>query len=353
MRGTSGYISNSDIPVLDKVVQNTAMEAGRNLLIDVLRECFSRDRTYHWVPDIYGFNKVPSVLGMTPEAGVNDTATSRIYIGSTYSHAMSMLPALTVRQTRLTYKPVSFNQNKWDLEEGEVPIFDSNGDVTYIRRPVAYNLVGLWESNFDVKIRSKSLEEMTKLHDIIVVALQSSFRQELQQSGLFIKDVSSSGEQTDDPIGKDPTHSTVISVSTLSEWRRRIPVGTVVERLQICIDYDISASDLPPMEGEKRLSIQPSGNQKIFFGADSFSLITATNITSLSFNLSSTAVGTYSINALPGEYCYFASPAKETNLSFSIGNFSELGQIVIDGIDYLIYRSSLTGLGNITFNVSV
>jgi hypothetical protein len=349
MRGITGYISPSDIPLLDKIVQNTAMEAGRNLLIDILREGFQRDRYYRWLPDSWGFAKTPDHRGLQPYAGATDDTTTRLFIGAQFKNSGAFLPAVIVRQTSMSYKPVSFNQNKWDLEFGRTPLMDADGKIEYISAPVAYSYVGLWESNFEIKIVSRSLNDTTRLHDLIMIMLQSTYRYILQHNGLFIKDVRSSGEQSESIGANDPYYVTSISVDTLSEFRRRIPVYDTVDRIQLCIDVNDLETDPPPRD---IIKIRVATDEiKIFFGADSFFLVNETNISTLPFYKQENPAGTYSINAAPGEFAYFAAPEK-FDVTFSVGYFTKIRTLNVGGNDYAIYRSNATGLGAISFTVS-
>jgi hypothetical protein len=351
MRGTTGFIANSDIYVLDKIVQNTAMEAGRNLLIDQLREGFARDRMYRWVPDDWGFSKTPPASGLAPDAGMDDDTTTRLYIGAQYKNAGSFLPAIIVKQNSIQYKPVSINQNKWDFEYGDTPVMDESGRVEYIRAPVAYSFVGLWESNFEIKIISRSLVDTTRLHDIIMIMLASTYRYTLQQSGLFIKEIRGSGEQAETYGSNDPYYYSTISLDTLSEFRRRIPISSAIERIQVCLDMDIIETDLPPAS-EARIAVEPVGDFRVYFGAESFSLLNATNIESLPFYLQATPAGQYSFTVDPGQFAFFASPARY-GIAFSVGYFTEIGSVISDGILYKVYRSNVPSLGTISFEVSL
>jgi len=349
MRGVTGNISPSDIPLLDKIVQNVAMEAGRNLLIDILREGFGRDRFYRWLPDAWGFARTPDHRGLAPHAGATDDTTTRLFIGAQFKNSGAFLPAIIVRQTSMAYRPVSFNQNKWELEFGRTPLIDAQGNIEYISAPVAYSYVGLWDSNFEIKIVSRSLNDTTRLHDLLMIMLQSTYRYILQHNGLFIKEVRSSGEQSESIGANDPYYVTSISVETLSEFRRRIPVYDTVDRIQLCIDVNELETDPPPRE---IIKIRVATDEiKIYFGADSFFLVNETNLSTLPFYKQDTPAGTYSVTADTGEFVYFASPAKFSP-TFSVGYFTNIRTVTIGGVDYSIYRSNATGLGAISFTVS-
>lgn len=247
-RGTTASISFSDIPVLDRITQNVGLVAGRNLLIDILRECFSRDREYRWLGDSWGFNKTPSHLNLDPDAGIIDDDTTRLYIGSTYRYDITYLPAIVVRQTSSSYRPISFNQNRWLLEYEDQQIIDGYGEITFAKVPSKYVYSGMWEQRFDIKITSKSLEDTSTLTDAIMISLQSTYRLILQANGLFIKSVSSGGEQTENYGSKDPLFINTVSVEALSEWRREVLVSNLVERIQFCLSFDMSENDPPSME---------------------------------------------------------------------------------------------------------
>jgi len=83
----------------------------KNILIDTLRDVFSRDRHFKYVSDVFGFPKTPSHLGLSPGAGLDDEETTRIFIGSTYRYDIKFNPSIIVKNTGSKYNPISFNQN--------------------------------------------------------------------------------------------------------------------------------------------------------------------------------------------------------------------------------------------------
>jgi len=239
------YLVYSDIYALDKIVQNSGIMFGRNLLIDTLREIFARDREYKFVRDEFGFPKTPDHKGLDANAGLADDATTRLFIGSSYRYDVSYLPGITVRQTSTSYKPISFNSNIWDLEYEFRKTVDGYGTVTYSRVPVSYNYAGAWEQTFEVKVTSKSLDDTINIVDIIMVSLQNTYRNILTNNGLFIKHVRASGEGTETIGSNDPLYVMTVTLETYSEWRRSIPVSNVIERITACFDFDITESDPP------------------------------------------------------------------------------------------------------------
>lgn len=241
----TGYHVFSQIYNLDHIVQNTAIMAGRNLIIDVLRESFARDEEYKYDRDIFGFPKTPSWEGLDPEAGLVDESSTRLYIGSAYRYDISFLPAIIVKQTSSQYNPISFNQNvlveKYDVQR----IIDGYGNVTDVQVPVAYTYAGAWDQSFEVKVISNSLEDTVAIADTVMITLQNVYRGILQQNGLFVKSVSAGGESVESIGGNDPLFFVSITVQTRSEWYREIPISRLIERIQFCFDIDLVDTDVP------------------------------------------------------------------------------------------------------------
>lgn len=251
----SGYVVFSDIYQLDNIVRNTAMMAGRNLLIDILREMFKRDREYRYVTDKFGFPKTPNNLGLSADDGRTNEKTTRLYIGSTHRQDISFLPAITVRPSSTSYAPISFNQNEQTIAYSTQKIIDGYGNQTIINAPSAVIFAGAWEQSFEIKVIGRSQEDVLSIGDLILVGLQNTYRGILRQNGLFIKNVSSSG-QSEEQIGEaDPIFSTSITVNTYSEWRREIPITTLVERVHLCFEVDASSEDIPAVSLGGRISI--------------------------------------------------------------------------------------------------
>ena len=241
----SGYIVFSDIYQLDNIVRNTAMMAGRNLIIDILREIFRRDSEYHYVTDKFGFPKTPRQLGLSSDDGRANEKTTRIYIGGTHREDTSFFPAVTVRPSSLNYFPISLNQNEQTVKYGFQKIVDGYGNQTIVNSPIAAVYAGAWEQSFEIKVMGRSNEDVLSIADLIAPSLQNTFRTILMQNGLFIKNLSISGI-ADESIGEaDPIYSVSITINTFSEWRREIPIANLVDRIQLCFAVDASPNDVP------------------------------------------------------------------------------------------------------------
>lgn len=241
----SGYLVYSDIYNLDNIVQHSGIMFGRNILIDTLREVFAKDKEYRYLMDSFGFPKTPSHVDLEADAGISDNSTTRLFIGGAFRYDISYLPAITVRQTGSSYKPISFNSNMWVLEYETQRTIDGYGNVTFAEVPASYQFAGAWEQSFEVKITSKSLEDTIHIADIVMISLQGTYRLPLQQNGLFIKQVRSSGESVETYGSNDPLFTISVTLDTYSEWRRSIPISNLVERISVCMAIDIQDTDVP------------------------------------------------------------------------------------------------------------
>lgn len=251
----SEHIVFSDIYNLDNIVKHSAMMIGRNLLIDVLREQFRKDSEYRYVSDKFGFPKTPSQRGLDPDDGSYNDVTTRIFIGSTHREDMAFLPAITIRPTNLQYNPISFSRNRGVIEYGDVKTVDGYGNVTIARTPTHTTFAGAWDQTFEVKVSSRSLEDVTTIADIVLITLQDIYHQDLQRNGLFVKSVSSGG-QTEENIGEaDPIYHISISVSAYTEWARKIPIANLVDRIQMCFNFDMISTDIPATGLDLRFTI--------------------------------------------------------------------------------------------------
>lgn len=227
----------SDIFNLENVVQQTGMLHSKNILIDTLRDIFRRDREYKYVQDVFGFPKTPGHLGLNPAAGLDDDETTRIFIGSTYRYDVKFHPSIIVKNTGSRYVPISFNQDFLGVLYRKELIMDGYGNQTIISTPAAYTQVGAWDQTFEVKVTAESEVDREEIADIVKVTLMGSRRLELQQAGLFIKTLSSSGEQ-EEPYANDYLYTVSISLETRSEWKIHIPINDVCERIGLCIHFN-------------------------------------------------------------------------------------------------------------------
>jgi len=226
----------SDIFNLEYVVQQTGMVHGKNLLIDTLRDIFAQDREYKYVSDVFGFPKTPYHLGLDPAAGLDDEETTRIFIGSTYRYDIKFNPSIIVKNTGSRYVPISFNQNLLGVINRKEIITDGYGNSSVIYTPAYHTLVGAWDQTFEVKVIAENEMDREEIADIVQVTLMGTRRMDLQRAGLFIKDLSTSGE-SEEKYSNDYLYMVSINLNTRTEWKVHIPISNLVERIGVCLTF--------------------------------------------------------------------------------------------------------------------
>ena len=226
----------SDIFDIEKVVQQTGIMHAKNILIDTLRNVFSQDRHFKFVTDVFGFPKTPSHLGLEPDAGLDDEETTRIFIGSGYRYDVKFNPSIIIRNTGTSYKPISFNQNIYNVTNIKEVLMDGYGNQTIIYSPSYHEITGAWDQSFEIKIVTENEADREELADIVMVMLIGSRRTQLKNSGVFVKSVSTGGE-SEQQYGNDYLYSVSIKIDVRSEWKIRIPISNVIERIGICLSF--------------------------------------------------------------------------------------------------------------------
>lgn len=226
----------SDIFNLENVAQMTGMMHAKSLIIDQLRDVFAQDRQFSYKQDVFGFPLTPSSLGLDPDAGLDDNECTRIFIGSSYRYDVKFNPSIIVRSTGSRYDPISFNQNWTTVTNRKELLVDGYGNQTEIITPAYYNLVGALAQTFEVKVIAESEADREEIADIVQVALIGTRRLELQEAGVFIKTLSTSGE-TETQYANDVLYMVSINLETRTEWRVRIPISDTCERIGLCLTF--------------------------------------------------------------------------------------------------------------------
>lgn len=231
-----GYRVISDIWHYENIVANTGYIASKNLIIDTLRKVFRRDRYYAFKTDVFGFPKTPSEYNLDPATGLIDNDTTRIFIGSTYRYDIVFRPALIVKLASSQYVPISFNQNMLGVVYRDEVIRDGYGNYTQIYTPAYNTLVGAWDQKIEVKIVSESEADREELTDIVQTVLMGPRRLELQNEGLFIRSISTSGEQ-EEQYANDYLYMATVDIDCRSEWKCYIPINNIVDKIMFCFDF--------------------------------------------------------------------------------------------------------------------
>jgi hypothetical protein len=235
MAKTGGFFI-SDLFSIHRVIQNTMIVYAKELLVSTLKEYFAKDSRYHFVRDAWGFPKVIDHTDLHPDAGINDEDATRIWIGQEHKLDVPFYPAVIVKHSGATYRPISFNQDR-ECVQNEARLFiDGYGReyVTYV--PRHFMFVGSWDTNFDVEISTKGMPDRSTLSEAIAMLLQTIALDDLTMAGLFVKSTRVSGESSED-YGNAKIFKQTVSVECRGEYRRVIPVGNIVEIIDVCAEF--------------------------------------------------------------------------------------------------------------------
>jgi len=229
----TGHRVFSDLFELESFIKQTAVSQGKKLLIDALREHFREDTFYRYGTDAFGFPLTPDLTDLPPNIG--EERTTRIWIGDIYRMDKRYLPSVTVRQSGGRYYAISFNQNETTKFRVDL-VLDGYGNRSLIKVPTHRVFVGGWDQTFTVTIAAESTPDREELADIVSSYLIGVTRIPTQDAGLFIRNVSFGGESEED-WANEKIYVQTITVETFSEWRREVPIDSVVETINFCFDF--------------------------------------------------------------------------------------------------------------------
>ena len=212
------------------IIQQVCITQPKNLLIDVLRKHFSRDNIFTYRADEYGFPLTTDLTGLD----IDSPLTTKIMISDSYRYEVKFFPAIIISSNGGSYKPVSFNQNA-TLRYRKNIVEDIFGVKREISVPTHRVYAGAWDMNFDIKIYSESHSELEELVEIVAMIFQYVSWQELNQNGVFIKNISI-GSESAEPYANDYVYSQTISLPIRTEWRAEIPLDNLIEKIVFYFD---------------------------------------------------------------------------------------------------------------------
>lgn len=226
------------------IIQQVCITQPKNLIIDVLRNHFSRDNIYTYRSDEYGFPLTRDLTGTE----IDSELTTKIMITDAYRYEVKFYPAIVIKSGGGNYKPLSFNQNS-TLKYRKHIVENIFGQKTEIKIPTHRVYAGAWEMNFSVEIYSESHSELEELVDIVAMIFQHVSWNELRANGVFVKNISIGGENAE-PYGNDYVYSQTITLPVRTEWRVEIPLDNLIEK--IVFYFDSVKTPIPPANVQEK-----------------------------------------------------------------------------------------------------
>lgn len=232
----TGNTFRSDLYAIHNYVQNSISTHPKEIFIETLREFFSQDSYYHYVRDEWGFPKVPDHTDLLNDAGYSDDETTRIFIGELYRFDNRYYPALLIRSAGARSVPISMNQNMGTVIWANTVFVDGYGNQTIVATPDYFKEDGAWEGSIAVDIETLSPRSRDELHELVSIVFLNTRRLQLQNAGVFVKgvDISSPSEAED---RNNKLFKQTVTFSIRTEWHRQIPITSVIDAINICLDF--------------------------------------------------------------------------------------------------------------------
>lgn len=249
----TGNLDRHDLYQIHHVVQNNFLSYPKELVIGILREEFSKDSYYHYAADPYGFPNIPDHTDLPREAGYFDDTTSRIFIGEAFRFNAIFYPAVLVRMTSAKYVPISMNQNKDVIEYEKQLVIDGYGNVKQFFTPRYIDLAGAWEGTITIDIFARDIMTRDDLCSFIMLLFASIRFETMRKAGVLVKagQPSLGGMSESEDRQQEKLYKASISIEVRSEWRRLVPVDSVVDRINMCVDFGVvgqSGSENPNLQ---------------------------------------------------------------------------------------------------------
>lgn len=243
--GTGNINSYTDLYGIHNVVQNTQIVHSKELIIGIIRDFFSEDSYYHYVRDTWGFPLSKNVTDIPVESGIADDTLTRLYIAEKYKHEAIFYPCILVYHGGARSTPLSFNRERETIKNERTIVSDGYGNFTTFTTPSHFVLAGVWEGTINIDIMSRGIRSRDDLVELVKLCLVDIRHDELLRAGVLVQPGVSSGSPSEGDDRNDKLYKQTITVPIRTEWRREIPVKSLVDAINICVDFG-NLSTTPP-----------------------------------------------------------------------------------------------------------
>jgi hypothetical protein len=253
---SSNNFFKSDLYGLYNIVQASMLVYPKEMIIDTLRNFFAGDSYYHYSRDQWGFANttdhtdlppgadLPSGPGAHPELNPNPILPTRLFIGENYRYDSIYYPAILVKSGGSRYVPISINRDQGTIYYGESLIEDGYGNQTLVRTPQSFITQGIWEGSIIVDVYSRSLRARDDLVELVGMCFAEVNFETLHQVGIIVKPpVIGAPNEGDDRNDKLFRQSITLDIRT--EWKREIPIGTLIDAIFFTVTFGGLTADSP------------------------------------------------------------------------------------------------------------
>lgn len=237
-------------------MQASMLVYPKEMVISTLRDFFSKDDYYHYSKDQWGFANTIDHTDLPPGAdlpvmhnkdGANQEGLStRLFIGENYRYDGIYYPAILVKSGGSRYVPISINREEDGVQYEDLIFEDGYGNQTTIHKPISFILAGVWEGTVIIDVMSRSLRARDDLAEAIGLCFAAVTFNTLQDVGLLIKsiDIGSASESDD---RNDKLFRQTITLGVRTEWRREIPVSSVIDAIFFTATFENLSNQNSPV----------------------------------------------------------------------------------------------------------
>jgi hypothetical protein len=249
----------SDLPRINHIVQNAMTLYPKELVVETLRDYFSRDAEYHYVADHWGNPKTPDLKDHPLDAGYGNDLTTRIFIGEKYRYNVVYYPCILVANGGATSVPISFNREASSIKWDQMVFEDGYGNITTFPVPSYFIFAGAWEGSITLDIKARDLRTRDELVDLVSQSFVDTNFNDLAKSGLVIKagGVSSSAPSEIDDRN-DKLFMQTVTLQVRSEWRRHIPINNIIDIINMSIEFGEIGPPPGPIAPNLTINVQES-----------------------------------------------------------------------------------------------
>lgn len=254
--GTNNFF-RSDLYRIYNIVESSMLVYPKEIIIATLRDFFSHDSYYHFQRDDFGFPNttdhtglplgadMPYGPGSNPSLSTSSPLSTRLFIGENYRWNAIYYPAILVKAGGSKYVPISINREKGSVKYENIIYEDGYGNSTVLQQPKALITSGAWEGQIIIDVLTRSLRSRDELVQLIAILFTDIVFETLVDIGIIVKPINiGSPNETDDRNDKLYRQSLTLDIRT--EWRRAIPISTVIDSINFIVDFGTSPETIDP-----------------------------------------------------------------------------------------------------------
>lgn len=244
----TNHTAHSDLYHLYNVVQSSMILWPKEQVIQQLKDFFSRDSTYHYATDHFGFPQTPDHTNLPHTAGYTDNLTTRLYINSSHRYDVVYYPALIVRHGGATSVPISINRERANVQWDELVFEDGYGNITTIPTPAHFIFAGAWEGTVNIEVIARDPRARDDLVELVSLLFTQIAADDMEKSGVAIKPGGISASAPTEGLDRtDTLFRQTITLQFHSEWRRHIPIRNIIDSINMSVEFGRIDNDNYPV----------------------------------------------------------------------------------------------------------